>query len=226
MVKMVPVNSLQIKSSTNWLRGERVSEWMSEWVIPLTTFTVCQAVMVVLLQYVFQQLPYLMRVLLIIACNWYVVIVMMFTCRYLTSLVLIQPLILIGVPIETACSVTALRAHNIIFVIINFIMINCVMSRLQKNKNTTTAVSSFVLSLFPVCYFFTFLYYTDQGSLCCVLLSYWLSLCGCHVTSGMVSNTLRVWTAINTFRGLTVIINTLRGGLLYKHPERIKTLKG
>ncbi|XP_065909694.1 dol-P-Glc:Glc(2)Man(9)GlcNAc(2)-PP-Dol alpha-1,2-glucosyltransferase-like isoform X2 [Dysidea avara] len=105
---------------------------------------------------------------------------------YLTSLILVQPLVLIGVPMETACSVTALRAHNIIFVIINFILMNCVMTHLQGKKNTTTAVSSFVLSLFPVCYFFTFLYYTDQGSLCCVLLSYWLSLCGCHVTSGMV----------------------------------------
>jgi len=118
----------------------------------------------------------------------HVVMVMIFTCRYLTSLVLIQPLALIGVPIETACSVTALRAHNIIFVIINFILINYVMSHLHKDKTSSTAVSSFVLSLFPVCYFFTFLYYTDQGSLCCVLLSYWLSLCGHYVTSGMVSS--------------------------------------
>ena len=116
----------------------------------------------------------------------------MFTCRYMTSLTLVQPLVLIGVPMETACSLIALRAHNIIFAIINFLLINGVMSRLQGGKNITdTTMSSFVMSLFPVCYFFTFLYYTDQGSLCCVLLSYWLTLCGRHATSGVVSCALR-----------------------------------
>ena len=94
---------------------------------------------------------------------------------------------------ETACSVLSLRAHNIIFAIVNFILCHVIMLKLSSSKERTNGgndnilLSAFVLSLFPVSYFFTFLYYTDQGSLCCVLLSYWLSLCGRHLLSGLVS---------------------------------------
>lgn len=94
---------------------------------------------------------------------------------------------------ETACSVVSMRAHNIIFAVLNFILCHVIMLKLSSAKeksnegNDKILLSAFVLSLFPVSYFFTFLYYTDQGSLCCVLLSYWLSLCGRHVHSGLVS---------------------------------------
>ena len=113
--------------------------------------------------------------------------------RYLVSFLLIKPLILIGVTMETACSVVSLRAHNMIFAVVNFILNNMIMLKLSSAKeksnkeNDKILLSAFVLSLFPVSYFFTFLYYTDQGSLCCVLLSYWLSLCGRHVHSALVS---------------------------------------
>lgn len=106
------------------------------------------------------------------------------------SLLLTLPLMLIGVPMETACSVLSLRAHNIVFAVLNFILCHVIMLKLSSAKERTNdniLLSAFVLSLFPVSYFFTFLYYTDQGSLCCVLLSYWLSLCGRHVHSGLVS---------------------------------------
>lgn len=94
---------------------------------------------------------------------------------------------------EAACSVISLRAHNIIYAVVNFILCNAIMLRLsavageRTNNKMVTLLSAFVLSLFPVNYFFTFLYYTDQGSLCCVLFSYWLSLCGRHLQSGLVS---------------------------------------
>ena len=94
---------------------------------------------------------------------------------------------------ETACSVVSMRAHNIIFAVFNFILCHVIMLKLSSAKeksndgNDKILLSAFVLSLFPVSYFFTFLYYTDQGSLCCVLLCYWLSLCGRHVHSGSVS---------------------------------------
>ena len=90
---------------------------------------------------------------------------------------------------ETACSVISLRAHNIIFAVLNFILCHVIMLKFSsvKERTNTILLSAFVLSLFPVSYFFTFLYYTDQASLCCVLLSYWLSLCGRHVHSGLVS---------------------------------------
>lgn len=109
------------------------------------------------------------------------------------SLLLIQPLMLFGVSMETACSVVSVRTHNIIFAVLNFIISNVIMLKLSSAKeksnegNDNILLSAFVVSLFPVSYFFTFLYYTDQGSLCCVLLSYWLSLCGRHVHSGLVS---------------------------------------
>ena len=113
--------------------------------------------------------------------------------RYLVSFLLIKPLMLIGVTMETACSVISLRAHNIIFAVVNFILNDMIMLKLSSAKeisnggNDKILLSAFVLSLFPVSYFFTFLYYTDQGSLCCVLLSYWLSLSGRHVYSALVS---------------------------------------
>lgn len=59
-----------------------------------------------------------------------------------------------------------------------------------------------VLSLFPVLYFFTFLYYTDQGSTLMVLFTYWLSLNESHTTAaltGAVAVCLRqtnvIWVA-------------------------------
>ena len=106
------------------------------------------------------------------------------------SLLLTLPLLFVGVPMETACSVLSLRAHNVIFAVLNFILCHVIMLKLSPAKERTNdniLLSAFVLSLFPVSYFFTFLYYTDQGSLCCVLLSYWLSLCGRHLHSGLVS---------------------------------------
>jgi len=90
---------------------------------------------------------------------------------------------------ETACSVISLRFHNIIFVILNFILCDVIMLKLSTKEKSDDKItlSAFVVSLFPVSYFFTFLYYTDQGSLCCVLLSYWLSLWERHIYSGLVS---------------------------------------
>ena len=45
--------------------------------------------------------------------------------------------------------------------------------------------NAFVLSLFPLLYFFTFLYYTDQGSTSMVLITYLLSLQDSHFTAAL-----------------------------------------
>lgn len=45
--------------------------------------------------------------------------------------------------------------------------------------------NAFVLSFFPLLYFFTFLYYTDQGSTSMVLLTYWMSLQESHLTAAL-----------------------------------------
>ena len=45
--------------------------------------------------------------------------------------------------------------------------------------------NAFVLSFFPLLYFFAFLYYTDQGSTSMVLVTYWFSLQGSHTTAAL-----------------------------------------
>ena len=50
-----------------------------------------------------------------------------------------------------------------------------------------TVLLSFNLATFPLLFFFSFLYYTDMGSTCFVLLGYWLSLKRLFLPSSLVS---------------------------------------
>ena len=45
--------------------------------------------------------------------------------------------------------------------------------------------NALVLSLFPLLYFYVFLYYTDQGSTSMVLITYWFSLQDSHMTAAL-----------------------------------------
>ncbi len=53
--------------------------------------------------------------------------------------------------------------------------------------HTLAVLSSVNLTLFPVLYFFSFLYYTDVGATLLVLLGYTLRLRGNHLLSALVS---------------------------------------
>ena len=58
----------------------------------------------------------------------------------------------------------------------------------QKYEDTRGIIVTMALGIFPLLYFFTFLYYTDTGSTFCVLLMYLLSLHESHtVAAGELS---------------------------------------
>ena len=63
------------------------------------------------------------------------------------------------------------------------------MAEEQAEAKITRSIHSFanafVLTFFPILYFFTFLYYTDQGSTAMVLLTYWFSLQENHINSAL-----------------------------------------
>ncbi|KAJ7379351.1 glucosyltransferase [Desmophyllum pertusum] len=56
----------------------------------------------------------------------------------------------------------------------------------DKSLATKCSVTALVLAIFPVLYFFTFLYYTDSSSTFFVLLLYYLGLRGNHFAAAVV----------------------------------------
>ncbi|XP_013408858.1 putative Dol-P-Glc:Glc(2)Man(9)GlcNAc(2)-PP-Dol alpha-1,2-glucosyltransferase [Lingula anatina] len=110
---------------------------------------------------------------------------------YLISLGVLKPVgWLMGWDEDTTCSVLNLRAINIMFSIGNFYLFLALIRKIHgKDKNyqdTVAVVTAVVLSLFPVMYFFTFLYYTDPGSTFFTLLMYLLSLHDNHKVAAMM----------------------------------------
>ena len=63
-----------------------------------------------------------------------------------------------------------------------------------EKKSFANAV---VLSTFPLLYFFTFLYYTDQGSTFMVLLMYWFSLQENHLTAALTGTVAVIFRQTN-----------------------------
>ncbi|CAL1527084.1 unnamed protein product [Lymnaea stagnalis] len=98
---------------------------------------------------------------------------------YLSSLILIFPLAsFYGGSLSEFCTTQNLRACNIAFCTGNFILLFLLCRKLNdnnKDKNVTerqVLLNSVVLVLFPVLYFFTWLYYTDPGATFFTLLMY------------------------------------------------------
>uniref|UniRef100_A0A1B6CLY3 Dol-P-Glc:Glc(2)Man(9)GlcNAc(2)-PP-Dol alpha-1,2-glucosyltransferase n=1 Tax=Clastoptera arizonana TaxID=38151 RepID=A0A1B6CLY3_9HEMI len=90
------------------------------------------------------------------------------------------------------CSVYGLRAINFVVCVINFYLFYVLCNILQKNESNKDEVkwkylvTALNLSIFPVLYFFTFLYYTDSLSTCLVLLSYVLHLQNKNYLSALI----------------------------------------
>ena len=107
------------------------------------------------------------------------------------------------------CSTAVLRYHNVLLLVLNFWIMHKILQiqhthnverdgDSNKNGRESSLASSvslrghhlLLLSLnlltFPVLFFFSFLYYTDMGAVCFVLLGYWLSLVDRHKTSAVV----------------------------------------
>lgn len=70
------------------------------------------------------------------------------------------------------CSVVTLRAINAIFGLGSFFLIRSILKRQYNPVNW----QAFNIAMFPVSFFFHFLYYTDSGSTFFVLLAYRLAL--------------------------------------------------
>ncbi|XP_052284398.1 dol-P-Glc:Glc(2)Man(9)GlcNAc(2)-PP-Dol alpha-1,2-glucosyltransferase-like [Dreissena polymorpha] len=90
-------------------------------------------------------------------------------------------------PTLQLCSTFWLRATNVFFSLANMYLIYNILKKLQNplldENGLKVVLSTLALSSFPVLYFFTFLYYTDAGSIFMVLLMYLFNLRGNHLTA-------------------------------------------
>lgn len=97
---------------------------------------------------------------------------------YLFILALLKPvMIFIRKNSESACTVSVLRYFNAFFVTLLFCVHFALFRTLNSNKRTSSviiSISALNLTLFPVCYFFSFLFYTDVLSILSVLFAYLL----------------------------------------------------
>lgn len=93
---------------------------------------------------------------------------------YLISLLTIKPLSSLFA--KDLCITSLLRAQNVLFSLISFVVFHSLLSSIHSQlKPTLSVMSSLTLSLFPPLFFFNFLYYTDVGSTLFVLLGYLMS---------------------------------------------------
>uniref|UniRef100_A0A2C9JD25 Dol-P-Glc:Glc(2)Man(9)GlcNAc(2)-PP-Dol alpha-1,2-glucosyltransferase n=2 Tax=Biomphalaria glabrata TaxID=6526 RepID=A0A2C9JD25_BIOGL len=98
-----------------------------------------------------------------------------------------------GVSLVDLCTTQNLRAMNLLFCIGNFAILFILGKKLNekskgKDVNKTTKqllINTIVLFLFPVLYFFSWLYYTDPGSTFFTLLMYTLCLHNFHKCSSL-----------------------------------------
>ena len=95
------------------------------------------------------------------------------------------------------CSTPYLRGQNVLFLVALFVLLykiivheqedDAAKGGIKKKKEQSFVLLAFNLSTFPVLFFFCCLYYTDLGAICFVLLGYYCTLKGRHITSAVVS---------------------------------------
>ncbi len=71
------------------------------------------------------------------------------------------------------------------FTVANFFILYWLVRRLHKATSSSLSLSAVNLSVFPVLFFFSFLYYTDVGTTLFTLAGYALSLSGSHLLAAM-----------------------------------------
>lgn len=118
-------------------------------------------------------------------------------CRYYLSLAHVASLFPATIftqaapSFSEACSVRILRSTNGILAVLCSVLVYEIISHLRPNlddkKATTYAV---ILSLYPLHWFFTFLYYTDVASLTAVLAMYLACLKKNYWSSALVKSFL------------------------------------
>ncbi|XP_078342143.1 dol-P-Glc:Glc(2)Man(9)GlcNAc(2)-PP-Dol alpha-1,2-glucosyltransferase-like isoform X2 [Oculina patagonica] len=115
----------------------------------------------------------------------------------------------LGHELEIVCTPFFLRLINVVFMMGNVLLLRQILVKLHcgdktgktkgqqpqkvkkpteeaKSLATKCSVTALVLGIFPVLYFFTFLYYTDSSSAFFVLLLYYLGLRGNHFAAALV----------------------------------------
>lgn len=104
----------------------------------------------------------------------------LFVCRYYLSLAHVASLFPGMLLMETtshsfleACSTSVLRSTNCVFAVLCGVLVYEIIRFLGPNLSDRKAtLMALVMSLYPLHWFFTFLYYTDVASLTAVLAMY------------------------------------------------------
>ncbi|XP_046357840.2 putative Dol-P-Glc:Glc(2)Man(9)GlcNAc(2)-PP-Dol alpha-1,2-glucosyltransferase [Haliotis rufescens] len=112
---------------------------------------------------------------------------------YLMSAGVLVPVArLLQVPPASVCSTLVLRGVNLLFMLANvcvlYLLAAAIPNGKKKNQRTDSlsqTLQGLCLGLYPVLYFFTFLYYTDPGSVLWVLLMYLACLRHAHVSASI-----------------------------------------
>ncbi|XP_067685168.1 dol-P-Glc:Glc(2)Man(9)GlcNAc(2)-PP-Dol alpha-1,2-glucosyltransferase-like [Haliotis asinina] len=112
---------------------------------------------------------------------------------YLVSAGLLVPTSrLLQLPSATACSTLVLRGVNLLFMVANvcvlYLLAGAIPSWKKKNQRVDSlsqTLQAISLGLYPVLYFFAFLYYTDPGSVLWVLLMYLACLRHVHFAAAI-----------------------------------------
>ncbi|XP_060599975.1 putative Dol-P-Glc:Glc(2)Man(9)GlcNAc(2)-PP-Dol alpha-1,2-glucosyltransferase [Ruditapes philippinarum] len=131
---------------------------------------------------------------------------------YMMSVGVLKPVsAILNIPVLEVCTTFWLRATNIFFSFGNFYLIYTILKKLHNPvfdpDGIKIALTTLALSLLPVLYFFTFLYYTDQGSTFFVLMMYLFSLHGNHKMAAIFG------TASILFRQTNIIWVIFMAGL-------------
>uniref|UniRef100_H2Z275 Dol-P-Glc:Glc(2)Man(9)GlcNAc(2)-PP-Dol alpha-1,2-glucosyltransferase n=1 Tax=Ciona savignyi TaxID=51511 RepID=H2Z275_CIOSA len=103
---------------------------------------------------------------------------------YFISVLILAPLSWFGG--KSLCTVWSLRFINIMFNLVNLLISYLILKRLRR-ENVKPKWCSLSIGLFPLLYFYSFLYYTDPGSTTFVLLAYLACIHDHHKTAGLVS---------------------------------------
>uniref|UniRef100_A0A8C3P1Y1 Dol-P-Glc:Glc(2)Man(9)GlcNAc(2)-PP-Dol alpha-1,2-glucosyltransferase n=1 Tax=Chrysemys picta bellii TaxID=8478 RepID=A0A8C3P1Y1_CHRPI len=158
---------------------------------------------------------------------------------YLMSVGIVKPAIwLFGWSGSVVCSTGMLRFINLLFSVGNFYLLYLLLCKIHHKNKTVSGfqriLSTLTLAMFPTLYFFTFLYYTDTGSVFFTLFAYLMCLYGNHKTSALLGfcgfmfrQTNIIWTI---FCGGSVVAQKLseawKTELQKKKEERISAMKG
>ncbi|XP_069101368.1 dol-P-Glc:Glc(2)Man(9)GlcNAc(2)-PP-Dol alpha-1,2-glucosyltransferase-like [Argopecten irradians] len=107
---------------------------------------------------------------------------------YLASVGVLYPVSMVTQQkLADVCITATLRSINIIFTTANCYLLLCISNVLNPQITPwRAAVKAVTLTLFPVMYFFTFLYYTDPGSIFFVLMLYYFHLRGYRLLAALM----------------------------------------